>query len=110
LYFFYMKSVAGVLGDADEGGRLISQKSHILKFPVHKTSFSDPADVARQNRMVTLVEQMLDLHERLSKAKTPHEKEILQRQINAVDKQIDQLVYHLYGLTTQEIKIVEAAN
>ena len=110
LYFFYMKSVAGVLGDIDEGGRLISQKSHILKFPVHKISFSDPGDVARQNRMVTLVEQMLDLHEQLSKAKTPHEKETIQRQIDAVDKQIDQLVYHLYGLTEQEIKIVEAAN
>ena len=33
----------------------------------------------------------------------------LQRQIDATDRQIDQLVYELYGLTDDEIKIVEEA-
>jgi type II restriction/modification system DNA methylase subunit YeeA len=42
-----------------------------------------------------------------SSAKTAHEKTILQRQIDATDKQIDNLVYELYGLTEEEIKIVE---
>jgi hypothetical protein len=32
---------------------------------------------------------------------------MLQRQIEATDQQIDQLVYELYGLTEEEIKIVE---
>jgi hypothetical protein len=32
-----------------------------------------------------------------------------QREIEATDRQIDQLVYELYGLTDQEIKIVEEA-
>ena len=31
----------------------------------------------------------------------------IQRQIHATDKQIDQLVYKLYGLTNKEICIVE---
>jgi len=31
------------------------------------------------------------------------------RQIDATDKQIDQLVYELYGLTDEEIRIVEEA-
>jgi hypothetical protein len=31
----------------------------------------------------------------------------LQRQIDATDQQIDQLVYELYGLTKEEIKIIE---
>jgi len=31
----------------------------------------------------------------------------LQRQIDATDRQIDRLVYELYGLTEEEIKIVE---
>ena len=30
-----------------------------------------------------------------------------QRQIDATDKQIDELVYELYGLTEEEIKLVE---
>jgi hypothetical protein len=33
--------------------------------------------------------------------------DILQRQFDATDRQIDQLVYQLYGLTDDEIKIVE---
>ena len=43
----------------------------------------------------------------LSKAKTPHEQESIKRQIAATDKQIDQLVYELHGLTEEEIRIVE---
>ena len=45
--------------------------------------------------------------EQRRKAKTPHEQESLQHQIAATDKQIDQLVYELYGLTEDEIRIVE---
>jgi hypothetical protein len=62
------------------------------------------------NQLIKLVEQILDMHKQLQKTKTPHEKESLQRQIVAVDREIDQLVYQLYGLTDNEIKIVEAAN
>jgi hypothetical protein len=56
--------------------------------------------------MVSLVETMLKLHENLPKAKTPHEQESIQRQIAATDKAIDALVYELYGLTEEEIRIV----
>jgi len=35
------------------------------------------------------------------------DKESLQRQIDATDRQIDRLVYELYGLTDEEIRIVE---
>ena len=39
--------------------------------------------------------------------KTEHEKTVIQRQIDATDKKIDQLVYKLYDLTEKEIAIVE---
>ena len=39
--------------------------------------------------------------------KVPSEKERLQREIESTDKQIDNLVYELYGLTADEIAIVE---
>ena len=58
--------------------------------------------------MVGLVETMLRLHKSLPKAKTPHEQEWLKRQIAATDNQIDQLVYELYGLTNEEIEVIEA--
>ncbi len=59
--------------------------------------------------MVGLVETMLKLHKDLPKAKTPHEQESIQRQIAATDRQIDELVCELYGLTEDEIRIVERA-
>jgi hypothetical protein len=57
--------------------------------------------------MVEPVERMLDLHKQLPEAKTPHERKSLQRTIAATDRQIDALVYELYGLTDDEIRIVE---
>lgn len=35
----------------------------------------------------------------LLEARTPHDREVLQRQIDVTDRQIDQLVYKLYDLT-----------
>ena len=77
------------------------------KIPIHPIDFSDPVDVARHDRMVALVEQMLALHKQLPQARTPHEQTALERQIEATDRQIDALVYELYGLTEEEIAIVE---
>ena len=37
------------------------------------------------------------------------EKTTIQRQIDSTDRQINQLVYQLYHLTPEEIKIVEEA-
>ncbi|MEI7902423.1 MAG: hypothetical protein WCK89_19410 [bacterium] len=63
--------------------------------------------LARNDKMVELVETMLKLHKDLPKAKTPHEQESLQRQIAATDKAIDALVYELYELTDEEVRVVE---
>jgi hypothetical protein len=53
------------------------------------------------------VEQWLALHRELAAARTGEAKTLIQRQINATDRQIDRLVYELYGLTDAEIAIVE---
>ena len=57
--------------------------------------------------MVKLVERMLKLHKDLKETKTSDQETRIQRQIDATDKEIDRLVYELYGLTEEEIKIVE---
>lgn len=59
--------------------------------------------------MVELVERMLALHKQLDAAKTAHDKTVIERQIAATDEEIDRLIYDLYGLTDDEIKIVEEA-
>jgi len=64
-------------------------------------------DRERHDRMVSLVEQMLGLHQRLAAARTAHEQTNLKRQIDAADRRIDRLIYDLYNLTEEEIRIVE---
>jgi hypothetical protein len=87
--------------------RLIYQ--YMEKVPIRPIDLSDPADTARRDQMAHLVEQVLSLHKQLAGAKTPQDQTVLKRQIDATDRQIDQLVYELYGLTEEEIRIVEAS-
>ena len=56
--------------------------------------------------MVSLVERMLSLRKQPS-ARTPQEQEMVKREIESTDRQIDTLVYELYGLSPDEIRIVE---
>jgi hypothetical protein len=92
-----------------EKGRVFAEVKvvNLKKIPIRIIDFDDSADVALHDRMISLVEQMLSLHKQLHEARTPHEHTALQRQIEATDRQIDALVYELYGLTEEEIKIVE---
>ena len=60
--------------------------------------------MTKHDKFVSFVEQMLELHKKLS-----NEKKIIQRRIDATDSEIDRVVYNLYGLTDEEIKIVEGS-
>jgi type II restriction/modification system DNA methylase subunit YeeA len=57
--------------------------------------------------MVALVERMLDLHQQLAAASGKQAQRTLQSLIESTDREIDALVYELYGLTDDEIAIVE---
>ena len=91
------------------GGYFSYESRFIAQLPIRTIDFTSPADVARHDRMVALVERMLDLHKKLAAEGAPHVVTVLQRQIEATDKQIDALVYELYGLTDDEIAVVEGA-
>jgi len=59
------------------------------------------------NLMVALVDKMLAITPKLHAATTESEKAALQNAVTTTDAEIDRLVYELYGLTEEEIKIVE---
>jgi hypothetical protein len=79
------------------------------RFPIYQINLMSPHDRNSHDHMVTLVTQILQLYGRLSTEKMVYERASLQRQIEAVDRQINQLVYQLYGLTAEEVNIVEQA-
>jgi len=55
---------------------------------------------------IALVNEMLDLNKKIHTAQG-NEKEQIQRQIKKTDKEIDEIVYKLYGITEEEKKIIE---
>jgi len=89
------------------GGYYSYESRYIRHLPIRSIDLSNSEDVALHDRMLQLVNQMLTLNEQLAIAKMSQEKTPIQRQIDATDRQIDQLVYELYGLTEEEIRIVE---
>jgi hypothetical protein len=99
--------VMHAISSTKQGGYYEYKPMYVSKLPIRTINFSDPADKARHDRMVSLVTQILDLNKRLRDAKLEHEKTLLRRQIEATDASIDSLVYELYGLTEEEIKTVE---
>jgi hypothetical protein len=52
---------------------------------------------------------MLKLQKKYREARMERDKELYERQIRIVDAQIDRLVYDLYGLTEEEVKVVEGS-
>lgn len=81
----------------------------IGRTPIYTPDLDNPDDKARHDRMVALVNEMLELHRHLGHAKTDNEKRIISQEIQSTDRQIDSLVYGLYGLTADEIAVVEEA-
>ncbi len=100
---FYLKKVSTTM----RGGFFRYFTQFIAQLPIRVINLSDAADKARHDRMVALVTQMLDLYKRLPAAQTAHDRELGQRQIDATDAQIDALVYELYGLTEDEINLIQ---
>jgi hypothetical protein len=77
--------------------------------PLPVLDCSKKSSRAQHDALIAHVERMLKLHADHSKAKTPGTQTYLQRDIAATDRAIDALIYQLYGLTDDEIKLVEQA-
>lgn len=53
------------------------------------------------------INKMIELNMQLQNTNTPTERKLLQKQIELTDQKINELVYQLYDLTEEEIRILE---
>ncbi|MCY3833659.1 MAG: N-6 DNA methylase [Chloroflexi bacterium] len=79
---------------------------YVLRLPIRTIDFEDSADKIMHDTMVELVDTMLDLHRQLP-GLTAVQRGVVEQRIEAVDREIDGLVYRLYGLSVDEVGIVE---
>lgn len=73
----------------------------ILQFPVPDLNNKSGQEIGSS------VEKLIKLNEELQKTKVPNRIEQIKSQIEFLENKINQLVYQLYELTEEEIKIVE---
>jgi type I restriction-modification system DNA methylase subunit len=101
---YFVKKIAFEL---TEGAFTKVRTNQLARFPFRTIDFANPSEKKMHDDLVAFVDTMLDLHKQLVKSNFDSEKEPVERQIKATDNKIDELVYQLYGLTEEEIKVVE---
>ena len=102
--FYFEQVCAGLEGTGDTYLRFFGQ--YLSGFPIRAIDFDNSADVQMHADMVALVDEMLGLHKQLAGASAV-KRGVIEALIERTDKQIDGLVYRLYGLSGAEVKIVE---
>jgi hypothetical protein len=89
------------------GGYFSFEARFIRSLPIKAIDPKSTKEKAVHDDMVRLVKELTGLKKRLVNSKTPHERTQLERQADAADREIDQLVYSLYGLSSSEVALVE---
>jgi len=101
MMFYFQTTIPKLRGDFYEPGF-----AFLKSFPIRQIDFNNPADVTLHDMLIALVERMLDLHRQADL--TTVQRDVVKQRIEAVDREIDGLVYALYGLSEAEREIVEA--
>ncbi|MCX6161989.1 MAG: N-6 DNA methylase [Ignavibacteriae bacterium] len=81
--------------------------TNLQKLPIKAINFHDQSEKQSHDSIVTLVDQMLETKKQLQAVKTDKDKTYYENKCADLDRAIDEEVYSLYGLTEEEIKIVE---
>jgi TaqI-like C-terminal specificity domain/N-6 DNA Methylase len=114
-YLFYLAIINSKVFQFYYWNRLVTnrdstpqlKKIHLDIFPVPSIDFSVSKQKEGHHNIIGLVDQMLETQKKAHSSKTESDKKHYQQKIEIIDKQIDELVYELYGLTKEEIAVVE---
>ncbi|MGB2763522.1 MAG: N-6 DNA methylase [Candidatus Aminicenantaceae bacterium] len=92
-----------------EKGKLFAEikKINLEKLPIRKIDFINPKEKVMHDKMVLLVDKMLELNKKKIVLLPSSKRDKVEREIQITDEKIDELVYRLYGITKEEKKITE---
>ncbi len=106
LSFWFLRQISNVF----RGGWITCTKQYFGELPIIRCDLKNTADKTRHDKLVALVDKLLGLMPKLRAATSEAEKATLQNAVTATDQAIDALVYDLYGLTPEEIALVEGGS
>ena len=78
------------------------------KLPLRQIDRTAPEEVARHDRIVTLVDQLLEGNRDMRTARDPRDRQALEQRLRSIDNALDVAIYELYGLTETEVEQVES--
>ena len=99
LFWFFISNTSTAL----RGNAYRLTPEYLIKFSFPKLENTE----LLCTHLITLADQMLETQSRLQHALSDEDKKLLEQRAAIIDKQIDRAVYKLYGLTEDEVKIVE---
>lgn len=89
------------------GGWLSANRQFLSQLPIRTIDFNDPKEKVVHDKLVSLVDRMLELHKKKNSLPPSAEREKIEREIAVMDEKIDEIVYGLYGVTEEERKLIE---
>jgi hypothetical protein len=105
LLWWFLANTGSVL----RGGYFRFKTNYLNAFPLHSINFLDSYEKKIHDKIVEMVEYILEKNKEKMKSKNEREKNLTKNQIDEIDKKIDQMVYELYELNDDEIEAIEAA-
>jgi len=100
LLFWYLKNISNIF----RGGWITCTKQYFGRIRI---KLIDSNNSNLYNSIIDSVNNIIVSKLELANVKTDKDKTYYENKCNTLDRQIDRLVYELYGLTEEEIKIVE---
>jgi len=83
------------------------QARKFSQLPIHTIDFNKPEEKSMHDKMVDLVNKMLELNKKKAALPPSSKRDKIEREIQITDEKIDELVYELYGITENDRKIIE---
>jgi hypothetical protein len=95
------------ISSTKQGGFFEYKPMYLQQLPIRTINFNNPSEKALHDKLVSLVDLMLELHKKKNSLPPSAEREKIEREITITDEKIDEIVYGLYGVTEEERRIVE---
>jgi hypothetical protein len=80
---------------------------YLRTVPIRRIVWSDAAETTAHDRVVSLVRGIMRAKDQKADVRSPQERDGLLRQVQILSNQLDEIVYHLYGVTDDEVAFIE---
>ena len=80
--------------------------NELYNLPVPILDLSKKSDKEKHDNLVNLVDNIIAFNKKLHEERNPNTLTILKRQVEAIDREIDKIVYELYNLSEEEIALI----